>query len=85
VLRVVAPAATSPRDDELATWLGSLTGRLHHLAFTTQDTVAPAGSAPADRVPGLLEPELPALVVEPERNMGTRLVVGRAIAADPPK
>jgi hypothetical protein len=83
VLRLVAPASpvVGPDGDALAAWLGGRGGRLHHLAFSTPSATGPDGSLPARAVPGLGEAELPAWVVEPERNLGVRLVVGPAIAA----
>jgi len=79
VTRSAAPPGTA-----LRAWLGDLSGRLHHLAFA----VAPgergaARPGPADGddlhprtdVPGLLPSEGPARVVEPQDNLGTRVVL----------
>jgi methylmalonyl-CoA/ethylmalonyl-CoA epimerase len=63
-VRLVTPTATpSP----LATWIGGRPGRVHHLAFSTEDPGAVGGAVALE---GAGEPlwEIP-----PERNQGTRL------------
>ena len=81
VLRRGASAQSRPGRapaDGLSAWLEGRTGRLHHLAFKSSAASTTGDSAPADAVPGVLASDLPAWVVEPERNLGTRLVVGDA-------
>jgi hypothetical protein len=75
-----APSATP-----LATWLGDLSGRLHHLVFARRADgrdAAPGATQPG--VPGLLPSEGVARVIEPGDNLGTRLVVLGA-TPDPPR
>jgi hypothetical protein len=88
VFRLVAPAGASPAPD-LTAWLAGLTGRLHHLAFALPDLGGPAGDdgdTRGDRgtdastgagvpVAGVLASDRAAVVVEPEDNLGTRLVL----------
>ena len=82
-IRLVAPgleAASSagppdaPPESPLGTWLGGLSGRLHHLAFALGrgDEV---DQGPAADVPGLLPEDGPGRVIEPRDNFGTRLVL----------
>jgi catechol 2,3-dioxygenase-like lactoylglutathione lyase family enzyme len=70
-----------PADTPLGAWLGELSGRVHHLVFTLP---GPHGAGRLDEhpdvalrtdVPGLLPEEGPGRVVEPENNLGTRLVL----------
>jgi len=75
-LRLVAPTSRDGAVDDtprpLDTWLGDLTGRVHHLAFARPDFQH--GPALGD-VPGLLRADGLARVIEPDDNLGTRLVV----------
>lgn len=61
-LRLVEPAGPGP----LADWLGRRSGRIHHVAFAVDDPAALDGAAP--------QPD-GTWVIEPERNLGTRLVL----------
>ena len=73
VIRLVA--STRPDDgrvDPVRTWLAGLTGRVHHLAF------ALTGSGERDAelsTPGILAGDDVRAVVEPDANLGTRLVL----------
>jgi catechol 2,3-dioxygenase-like lactoylglutathione lyase family enzyme len=85
-LRLISPVGTGSHDAEgdptrLATWLSDVSGRLHHLAFAFAGD-APGEALSADQrrgapmaVAGLLPSDGPARVVEPEDNLGTRLVL----------
>ena len=73
-LRLVAPGQTT--HDALAAWLGDRPGRLHHIAFATEPALVPDGAVRAASVPGVTPRDDTAWVVEPERNLGTRLVTG---------
>jgi hypothetical protein len=81
-LRLIAPT-TSARDrradteSALTAWLGAASGRLHHLAFTLPDdeSAARPGAVRAVDVPGVLPDDGPGRVVEPQDNLGTRLVL----------
>ena len=56
-------------------------GRLHHLAFALPGTDAGASHPTHDEsteLPGLLPSEGPARVIEPDDNLGTRLVLVHA-------
>jgi len=113
VLRLVAPIRVAPPsesgDTPLRAWLGTLPGRLHHLAFEAafepafEPAVQPAveqpprrgdgvprqddgsdtahrgaggtGTVTAGPVPGVLPADGPCDVIEPEDNLGTRLVL----------
>ncbi len=81
-IRLVAPEAGGA-PNPVDAWLGGRAGRLHHLAFTgvTADVVAGLGGAAHSHtgtgpVPGVIpgDPE-PAAVVEPDDNLGVRLVL----------
>jgi hypothetical protein len=85
-LRLVSPAtSTSSRADvgpgpgpALQGWLGRRPGRLHHLAFAVPgaDATGGAGAGGAGgAVPAILPGDGAVEVVEPDRNLGTRLVV----------
>ncbi len=90
-LRLIAPvgagrAEAGPAPPPLAAWLGVLSGRVHHLAFALTGEHR-TGAATA--VPGLLPSDGPARVIEPEDNLGTRLVLvtpaislGRTLSED---
>jgi hypothetical protein len=81
-LRLIAPTppaqsgSGAPPATPLATWLGDLSGRLHHVAFALPSDGGDAvwGAPPVD-VPGVLRIEGPGRVIEPDDNLGTRLVV----------
>jgi hypothetical protein len=79
-LRLVAPTSDDGDHDRdgagpspLRSWLGHLTGRVHHLAFARPDLEH--GTAVLGGVPGLLPTDGPAQVIEPADNLGTRLVM----------
>ena len=80
-LRLIAPISgererRAERELDLAAWLGDASGRLHHLAFTLpDDESAQHGGASALEVPGVLPDDGPARVVDPQDNLGTRLVL----------
>lgn len=85
-IRLVA-AEAADRPGTVGAWLGNRPGRLHHLAFTgvASDVVAALGTAAgaaARRVPGVVpgDPD-PDAVVEPDANLGVRLVLASAGAA----
>ena len=73
-LRLVAPTPGAPADTPLRQWLAGRRGRVHHIAFGQPGT----GGDPGVGVPGVAEDELPVEVVEPEHNLGTRLVIRRS-------
>lgn len=81
VLRVVAPSPTGDGggSDEasLPAWLGGLPGRVHHLAFTVATYPAGATEESPPLLPGLLDADAPATVIDPADNLGTRLVLLR--------
>jgi hypothetical protein len=85
VIRLLAPTSSTGGpswgdDTPLRSWLRDLSGRLHHLAFALpggSDADHALGDARSSAVPGLLLPEAPARVVEPQDNLGTRLVLVR--------
>ncbi|HVA04657.1 MAG TPA: VOC family protein [Acidimicrobiales bacterium] len=84
-LRLISPVGAGRRDAgltpaPLATWIGGLSGRVHHLAFAlaratddepSDDQLRSASGA----VAGLLPSDGPARVIEPDDNLGTRLVL----------
>jgi len=87
------PAGGGGTGHALAAWLAGRPGRLHHLVVACSDPAAVAGAAPARAVPGwVASDDGPAWVVEPDRTLGTRLVVvatptdapgrGEAVAGD---
>lgn len=72
-VRLVAPGPAAPPDSPVRRWLAGRNGRVHHLAF------AQPGTAPGDlEIPGVAADQQPAQVIEPDDNLGTRLVVSRA-------
>jgi methylmalonyl-CoA/ethylmalonyl-CoA epimerase len=76
-VRLVAPTE-GPESKELSAWLGDRTGRVHHLLLTAEepDTLVGADPAPPG-LPGLggsAHGSCP-IVIEPEKNLGLRLVV----------
>jgi len=82
-LRLVAPTRGSAGHDTragfpLRTWLGTLSGRLHHLVFALP---AEPGDGPGfdvrTDVPGLDVSDGPVRIIEPRDNLGTRLVLTR--------
>jgi methylmalonyl-CoA/ethylmalonyl-CoA epimerase len=75
VLRLVAPTLAASDDTTLAIWLGTRPGRLHHIAFDAPGAIVPDGAAPARGMPGVTDHHPGTWVVEPDRNLGTRLVV----------
>lgn len=77
-LRVVAPSAG---DEDLRSWLGGRPGRLHHLVFAQRRAGHGDGPPASDLVPGILAGEQVRAVLEPEANLGTRLVVVEPSAA----
>jgi catechol 2,3-dioxygenase-like lactoylglutathione lyase family enzyme len=84
-LRLVAPLPPDPgtptgAGPPLGTWLEGLSGRLHHLVFSISGhgTAAPPpgrGSGPLPGVPGVLRGDGATAVIEPQDNLGTRLVL----------
>jgi hypothetical protein len=85
-LRLVSPTSDAggpiPRaGTPLGAWLGELSGRVHHLVFARprphdeEHVDEHAEGALRTDVPGLLSEEGPARVVEPQDNLGTRLVL----------
>jgi hypothetical protein len=76
-VRLVAPT-DGPESKELSAWLGDRTGRVHHLLLVAEepDTLVGADPAPPD-LPGLggSAPGSCPMVIEPEENLGLRLVV----------
>ena len=76
-LRLVAPVGSeSPGDSALVAWLAGRPGRLHHLMVSDTDPATVAGAVPAAAVAGWApSDDGPAWVVEPDRNLGTRLLV----------
>jgi len=96
VLRLVAPASPAGRAGvpqaaqraavapAVATWIGDLPGRLHHLAFATEGVLHTDNDDRSWRVsgapgslPGVLLDDDAWHVIEPEDNLGTRLVLVR--------
>jgi len=85
VIRVIAPTSgaggrPSGDDTPLRSWLRGLSGRLHHVAFAlpgAPDRRDTLGADPSSAVPGLLPTDTPARVIEPQDNLGTRLVLVR--------
>ncbi len=75
--RLIAPTPVEPHvTAPIATWLGDLSGRLHHLAFALRPDANDAAPGPASAaVPGLLPSDGLVRVIEPGDNLGTRLVV----------
>ena len=76
-LRLVAPTDQGDAGiDDLRSWIGGLSGRVHHLAFSVADAVhqerAVAGGG---TIPGVLAAEHVGAVVDPDDNFGTRLVL----------
>jgi catechol 2,3-dioxygenase-like lactoylglutathione lyase family enzyme len=73
-LRIVAPSGAG---GDLRHWLGGRPGRLHHLAFSQAGARANRGAHVAEHaVPGWLPGDAPLrLVLEPDANLGTRVVV----------
>ena len=88
-LRLVAPAEGAPVLDD---WLGRRPGRLHHLAFAMPAAVdgswpeegggSSANPSPAPSA-GVLPADWATAVVEPQDNLGTRLVLLREEARGP--
>jgi hypothetical protein len=82
-VRLVAPTSGAGPTSALRRWLGDRPGRVHHLAFELAGAVAPADTAggdipvgsPGADVPGVVSGGGPALVVAPEDNLGTGLVL----------
>ncbi len=76
-LRLVAPSPGSGRAAApLGTWLGELSGRLHHLVFALpEDHGVAGGFERRTDVPGLEPTDGPARIIEPPDNLGTRLVL----------
>jgi len=79
VLRLIAPTPAAPATAPLPAWLGGLPGRLHHLAFAVPDlhaaTATGSHRGPAQATAGVLAADGAVRVVEPEDNLGTRLVL----------
>jgi catechol 2,3-dioxygenase-like lactoylglutathione lyase family enzyme len=80
--RLIAPGSGPPARgaaprSSLGPWLGTLSGRLHHLVFALGGDApgAPGRSEESTELPGLLPIDGPARVVEPADNLGTRLVL----------
>ncbi|HZD66279.1 MAG TPA: VOC family protein [Acidimicrobiales bacterium] len=77
-VRLLAPAGEG---SPLWSWLGRRPGRLHHLAFTCAHPDQLAGSRPLG--------EGPVVAVEPEDNLGVRLIVAppgtEPLAPPPPR
>ena len=73
-LRLVAPTA-HPAGRDLTEWIGDRPGRVHHVTFVagSPDRIAGAGPQPKDLAGALSGTD--AMVVEPEDNLGLRLVV----------
>ncbi len=76
-VRLITPTA-GPESQELSAWLGDRRGRLHHLLMADEEPDTLPGARPAP--PGLpgLGGSLPSRnpwVIEPEDNLGLRLVV----------
>jgi hypothetical protein len=89
-LRLVAPAPTPTGHDggdagsPLGAWLAGLSGRLHHLAFALPPGHGGELGASASDVPGVVPGDGAVHVIEPEDNLGTRLVLvdgGTAVAS----
>jgi hypothetical protein len=75
-LRLVAPASSSPAP-ALTEWLAGGPGRVHHLDLAAEDPGGLAGARPVPAgLPGLAGSEgRPRWVIDPEDNLGLRLVV----------
>ncbi len=75
-LRLVTPTGTA--DTPLRQWLGSRSGRVHHLEFSAEEPGGIAGAVPGDGSP-LDSADDPASytwwVVPPEENAGMRLAI----------
>jgi hypothetical protein len=82
-IRLVAPTTDAASTSPLRTWLGDRPGRVHHLAFdlpgplpTTDGSGRSTTTDPAgDDVPGVISGPGSVLVVAPEENLGTGLVL----------
>jgi catechol 2,3-dioxygenase-like lactoylglutathione lyase family enzyme len=86
-LRLVSPAAAieSPSAHTLREWLDRRPGRTHHLAFSlpvaatarqpARPASAPGSPATPILVPGVVAPEVATRVIEPDENLGVRLVL----------
>jgi len=72
-VRLVAPTTAAPETHPLRQWLGGRDGRVHHLALSQPGPASPADGGAA----GVLPDEEPVTVVEPDDNLGVRLVVRR--------
>ncbi|MGH9101598.1 MAG: VOC family protein [Acidimicrobiales bacterium] len=68
LVRLMAPAGDV---GGLRTWLGGRSGRVHHLAFRCADPAGVTGAMPCEGGDG----EAESWVVEPEGNLGTRLLL----------
>jgi hypothetical protein len=77
-LRLVAPTGRGGSGPgSLGAWIGGLSGRVHHLAFSAEGEAHPEQDV-TDRsrsIPGVLGTEHVGSVVEPDDNFGTRLVL----------
>jgi len=80
-LRLVGPGPDDGDPAGLREWLGDAPGRVHHLAFLLPESPDPVpgatpGTPPAERVALGVEPGVgPVVVVPPEKNLGTGLVL----------
>jgi catechol 2,3-dioxygenase-like lactoylglutathione lyase family enzyme len=85
-LRLISPVSDADgqrarADTPLGAWLGQLPGRVHHLAFSvpgshaTDDFADHPDVVRPGQVPGLGSEDALARVIEPQDNLGTRLVV----------
>lgn len=60
----------------VAGWVGTRPGRVHHLALA-RPSASPGATDIDPRLVAVGPAERPAAVIEPEENLGTRLVIGR--------
>jgi hypothetical protein len=75
-VRLVAPHGREP-SPALTAWLGGRTGRVHHVRFAAEAAASLAGARPVPTdLPGLAGCDVGRhWVIEPEDNLGLRLVV----------
>jgi catechol 2,3-dioxygenase-like lactoylglutathione lyase family enzyme len=78
-VRLISPT-NGPESQELSAWLGDRAGRVHHLLMADEEPDTLLGARPAPpSLPGLggsLRSQNP-WIVEPENNLGVRLVVAQ--------
>lgn len=77
VVRLVTPT-DGPGASELARWIGDRSGRLHHLALTTDEPVAVPGACPATADLAALADDGVAPAwweIQPAENLGLRLLL----------